>query len=145
MSESTNTAGPVETQGFVRTQITQAKRQYDRQVNMDLSRQNSQQLFKRNMEAVLKQAFKDAEAELQKQQSGTAGIDESWLQEWLQAYEGLIDELMEYALTKHRSSCAMSNFPEEHNPSREYINEVLGQISRDWSEFVSRTKQLLSA
>lgn len=143
MPEGSNAA----MQAFVSAQKANARRRYDRKVNMDLSRQNSQQLFKRNITAVLNQCFDETRCEMQRQQEAAheGGVVKAWLPQLLAEYEGLIDDLIDYALNKHRSSCALSNFPEEHNPSRDYLAEVLSQVSRDWSAFVSHMRTLLAA
>jgi len=133
---------------FIASQKAISKRQYDRNVNMDLSRQNSQQLFKRNIEVVLNQAYAALQGELQTRLDGGAyaqADNADLIKPVLADFEELIDELMEYALKKHRSSCALSNFPDEHNPSREYIAEVISQVSRGWSGFVAQLNSMLAA
>lgn len=123
------------------------KRQYDRGVNRDLSRQQWQDLFKRNITVVLQQAYQDALIQLQQLASERENLSEKKkdgrLEQVLTAFHMLIDELMQYALQKHRSSCALSNFPEEHNPSQAYIAQVLQQVDRDWSAFESQVAALL--
>lgn len=124
------------------------KRQYDRGVNRDLSQQRWQDLFKRNVTAVLQTVYQDALGQLQHvtfdrgSMAGTGGgvsVNEQVLTPLLK----LIDELIQYALQKHRSSCALSNFPEEHNPSQAYITQVMQEVDRDWSSFVSQVKAIL--
>ena len=91
------------------------KRQYDRNVNKDLSQQKWQGLFKRNITLLLKQAYEDS---LRQLQNITIDSENSYVQA-LKPFEGIIEELMQYAVQKHRTSCALSNFPDEHiHPSR---------------------------
>ena len=105
------------------------KRQYDRNINKVLSSQNWNDLFKRNVIAVLKQTYQDSLLQLQEasvspckaQQQGFSAL----AIQTLQVFNGMVDELLLYALQKHRSSCALSNFPPEHNPSEAYIDEVI--------------------
>jgi hypothetical protein len=125
------------------------KRQYDRGVNRDLSQQQWQDLFQRNVTAVLQQTYQEAFTQLQ--QMATEREDPQALapgddltRQILKPFHILIDELIQYAVQKHRSSCALSNFPEEHNPSQAYIAQVLHDIDRDWSAFVSKVAALLA-
>lgn len=133
---------------YIRSLLPSIKRQYDRGVNRDLSQQRWQELFKRNAAIVLQQVYQDALAQLQHVTldrdcmvgaGGEAILNEQVFTPLL----NLIDELIQYALQKHRSSCAMSNFPEEHNPSQAYINQVLHEVDREWSTFVSQVKAML--
>ena len=125
------------------------KRQYDRNTNIDLSCQNWQGLFKRNVISVLQQAYNDSliklraaslspeKAESQHQFSSLAILA-------LKPFEGIVDDMMQYALQKHRTSCALSNFPDEHRPSAEYIAEVTQETDQDWRAFVSEVNRLLT-
>jgi len=124
------------------------KRQYDRGVNRDLSQQQWQDLFKRNVTTVLKQVYQDALVQLQQvtfEGESQAGqeTDDRLAKRVLNPFSVLIDELIQYAVKKHRSSCALSNFPEEHNPSPAYITQVLEEVDRDWAQFVSQMTALL--
>lgn len=124
------------------------KRQYDRGVNRDLSQQRWQALFKRNVTSLLQQVYQDALAQLRQvtfDHECVVGQEEAGglSKRVLKPFNTLIDELIQYAVHKHRSSCALSNFPEEHNPSQAYIAQVLQEVDRDWSVFVSQVSALL--
>ncbi|GGB82897.1 hypothetical protein GCM10011352_05900 [Marinobacterium zhoushanense] len=107
------------------------KRDYDRSVNRDLSKQNSGELMLRNLTGILKQGY-----DLVLVKPGLTGLrSESDRAAVLHAFEGAIDELLEYAVTKHRTSCALSNFPDEHKPSLDYIAKVLQAAATDWDHF----------
>jgi hypothetical protein len=143
---STGMAGLHHTVDDLRSRI---KRDYDRSVNRDLSQQQWQDLFRRNVTTVLRQAYGVVLAELEKLPISTEGLlaDENPQEvhvRILKPFDGLIEELILYALQKHRSSCALSNFPEEHNPSQEYIAAVIEEACRDWSTFVSQVNALVS-
>ena len=149
MSANLNDASLMAFTQFV-TELTQnIKRNYDRGVNRDLSQQNWHELFKRNMTTVLKPVYADALAHLQGipfvPQGMEVGQELSGLTfQVLQPMEGLVDELLQYALKKHRSSCALSNFPTEHNPSREYIDEVVEELSNDFQAFALQLNTMLT-
>jgi Fe-S-cluster formation regulator IscX/YfhJ len=125
------------------------KRHYDRGVNKDLSRQNWQDLFRRNITLTLKEVYDDSLARLQTLpltiDNPQTDVEISELTaQTLNPFNGIIDELMQYALQKHRTSCALSNFPDEHKPSQEYIAEALQDAQRDWQEFNVKVNETLS-
>lgn len=132
------------------TQLKQdMKRQYDRNINKDLSSQKWKDLFKRNVVAVLQKAYQDSFQQLQAlsfdpvetQQHGFSTL----ANQALEPFDGIVDDMLQYALQKHRTSCALSNFPDEHNPSEDYISEVIQKTSRDWQDFASQVNHLLTA
>lgn len=134
-------------EAHVKNLLPGMKRQYDRAVNRDLSRQQSQGIFKRNMIVVLQQVYQDAlellgQVDFASEGQGNGADLIKWV---LQAFDSLIDELVQYALHKHRSSCALSNFPDEHNPSLDYIAEVTRAIQEERSTFVAQVANLLPA
>ncbi|MEJ2141971.1 MAG: amine oxidase [Gammaproteobacteria bacterium] len=135
MSDNKTLSDMDEFKMFVTGMKSSIKRHYDRGINRDLSQQNWQNLFKRNVTGVLQQAYDDALKEL-KQLSFEQG-DNVLAIEALTSFDGFIEELLDYAIQKHRTSCALSNFPDEHNPSPQYINEVLEQVEKDWKGFVA--------
>lgn len=104
------------------------KRQYDRNVNRDLSQQRPQELLLRNVREVLNQVYQQA---LQRADQNGIAISDG-----LQAFDGIRDELLEYAVQKHRTSCAISNFPDEHKPGADYIAETMTAAGHDWQMFV---------
>ena len=119
------------------------KRQYDRSVNKDLSQQNWQGLFQRNVTGVLRQCYSDALKRLE-QLPFVAAQGEPLAHTALDAFAGFADELLQYALQKHRTTCAISNFPEEHDPSQAYLAQVLEQTRTDWEAFASQVDALLA-
>jgi monoamine oxidase len=53
----------------------------------------------------------------------------------LAVFDGFIDEFLLFVVDKHRTSCALSNFTNEHKPDRTYVNEVKREISGLWQNF----------
>ncbi|WP_455220758.1 hypothetical protein [Kaarinaea lacus] len=150
MSEQSETRDELDSFTHYVTELKHGmKRQYDRNINKDLSSQNWNDLFKRNVVAVLQQAYQDSLLQLQKasvppdkmQQQGFSAL----AIQALQAFDGMIDDMLQYALQKHRTSCALSNFPEEHRPSDDYIVEVIQETNRDWQLFAAQVNHLLTA
>ena len=145
---STNSLSDFES--YVNGLMPTIKRQYDHCINTDLSQQNWKGLFKRNVIGVLKQVYDDSLTELQqlsfdfRKIQKVKNINGSFVRgEALTYFDGFADEFMQYALRKHRSSCALSNFPDEHNPSKEYINEVLQEANYEWEYFVFQAHSII--
>lgn len=114
------------------------KRSYDRSINKDLSNQQWQGMFGRNVNNALHYFF--TEAKLLIQQSS---FSENDLDEILVPFTGIVDDIFEYALQNNRTSCAISNFPEEHNPSKNYMTETLLQAENNWEQFYQQVKDQL--
>lgn len=148
MSVPTDTTRLAGFHDFVEGQRRAIKRQYDRSVNKDLSQQNSQDLFGRNVSVVLQQVYQQALMELRRLSFPESDLEsadgrEEFATQLLKPFDGMIEELIQYALQKHRSSCALSNFPAEHNPSPEYLERVIAAASREWSLFAAQVDNLL--
>jgi len=143
MLENVNATSLTGFENYVNELKPVIKRQYDRCVNKDLSQQKWKSLFKRNIVEILKKVYDHSLTQVQqlspeikrmgkvKKVYGISGHDYI-----LKYFDGFTEELIQYALQKHRSSCALSNFPEEHNPSQEYIAEVLDKANHEWEYFV---------
>ncbi|WPP02849.1 flavin monoamine oxidase family protein [Methylocella tundrae] len=55
--------------------------------------------------------------------------------EALRTFEGFIQGLMDCVLEFNRTSCALSNFPGEDTPSKDYVQAMLRDIAAAWKEF----------
>lgn len=53
----------------------------------------------------------------------------------LTPFNGFIRELVDTALEFNRDSCAISNFPDEHEPDRLYMDAIRRDLSAAWREF----------
>lgn len=87
---------------------------YTRGVNRDLAKHQLADLFGRNVLAAHDAMFEQAELELNK----------------LGYLHELSTALVSAALKHNRSSCALSNFPQEHHPSPDYVQNVLIQVEQ---------------
>lgn len=114
---------------FAMGQVNARLRNYTRAINRDLAQQNPIELMQRNVLATMQELHDDMLQQLDNTKDDTA----------LQAAKSASDKFLENFLTAvlkhHRSSCALSNFPEEHNPSPEYIAEVLSAAELQWRQF----------
>ncbi|MCJ2186277.1 flavin monoamine oxidase family protein [Novosphingobium beihaiensis] len=53
--------------------------------------------------------------------------------------DGLLGEVLEF----NAASCALSNFPDEHKPPRDYVNAMLRDVAAAWVEFSQDANLLL--
>ena len=148
MFEQSTASNQHDFETYVNGLMPMLKRQYDRSVNKDLSQQNWDGLFQRNVIHVLKQAYDEGLSLLQQMSSdlpkGQRNKEGSELsKQAIHYFDALADELMQYALQKHRSSCALSNFPDEHNPAKDYIATVVQEIEREWEYFVFQVQAVM--
>jgi len=115
------------------TKVNQLKREYQRGINKDLTQHQWQGLFERQLLQTLAGLF-DFSSELNGKIKPQANDSEAIVinQYLIEQTELYRDILIEYALQFNRSSCALSNFPAEHIPSRDYLNAVLAKIDQRW-------------
>lgn len=120
------------------------KQQYETLLASDLSRQQWQGCFQRNVPAVLESFYNEAFHKLQ-----TIPFDVSscvinngmsdLTRQILKVFHGVTDEFLLFVVDKHRTSCALSNFPEEHKPDKSYVNDVKHDIAELWKSFALNT------
>ena len=105
-------------------------REYIRGLNRDLAKQNSRNLLGRNVLAAQRQLLADLKREIP---------DSDYCPDQLRVVlSKQAQAFVESALKHNRSSCAISNFPEERSPSPVYIGDVLAQCEALFKKFVSR-------
>lgn len=116
------------------------KTSYQQRLAQDLSRQQWDGCFQRNVLAVLSETYADAlnhlkrlpfAAEVVRVDRGMSPLTGRLVL----VFDGFVDEFLVFSVDKHRTSCALSNFPDEHKPSEDYIKQVKRQIAGYWREF----------
>ncbi|MCJ2177794.1 flavin monoamine oxidase family protein [Novosphingobium album (ex Hu et al. 2023)] len=121
---------------------------YRATLSRSLMRQEREQLTQRALLAAAEEVFANALKQLGELSFDGAGASvsqgRSSLLPAVQApfkpfLDGLIAEVMEFNAT----SCALSNFPDEHKPPREYVNAMLRDIAAAWVEFSQDANLLL--
>ncbi len=116
------------------------KPQYEKRLTDDLSRQQWQDCFHRNVLAVLESFYDDALQQLQSIpfDAGQSAVDNGMsdlTRQIMALFQGIIDEFLLFVVDKHRTSCALSNFPDEHKPDKDYVNDVKRDIAELWKHF----------
>ncbi|MDD5275302.1 MAG: amine oxidase [Methylovulum sp.] len=125
---------------YIAGQKTLLRNHYGQLLAQDLSRQQWDGCFQRNVLAVLAQAYDGALAYLKTLPfDSTASPINLGLadltKQALAAFDGYVDEFLLFVVDKHRTSCALSNFPDEHKPDKVYVNEVKRDIAGLWQNF----------
>jgi len=135
---------------WVEAQRTAGFSAYRATLARSLMRQDSDQLTQRALLVAVESVFANALAQIEGLQFDCAGASvgrgRSSLLPAMQApfklfLDGLLADVMEYNAT----SCALSNFPEEHKPPRDYVNAMLRDIAAAWVEFSQNANLLLLA
>lgn len=125
---------------YIAEQKPLLKKHYGHLLAQDLSRQQWDGCFQRNVSAVLEHTYNDALAFVQTLPFDSAaspvnkGLSDLTKQV-LSAFDGFIDDFLLFVVDKHRTSCALSNFPDEHKPDKAYVNEVKRDIAGLWQNF----------
>ncbi len=125
---------------YVAEQKPVLKKHYERLLAQDLSQQNWDGCFQRNLVAVVAQAYQQALAYAHTLafDASTAPIERGMsqlTQQALSAFDGYVDEFVLFVVDKHRTSCALSNFPDEHKPDKIYLDAVRREIVGHWQQF----------
>ncbi len=125
-----------ELEHFHQALLMRMKRNYERGINKDLSRQYWMGLFQRNVKEVLHDGLLET---LQHVKANTGLLSQK--DRLLSLWQEQINMLVEHALSHNRSSCAISNFTEEHKPSADYVAAVKDDGQRLLAEFAMALEQ----
>lgn len=121
---------------------------YRQRLNFGLSHGQREQLTQRAMLGSMEAVFKEALAVLETLPFDHADVGvergRSDLTPQVQkAFEGFIQELLDQVVEFNRTSCALSNFPEEHRLTKDYIGVTLRDVAAAWQEFSLGANQIL--
>lgn len=125
---------------WVASQKTPLFDSYRRLLNLGLARQQRDQLTQRAMLGAMEQLFGNALAELdalpfdpsqEKYEKGRSDLTPKVQASFDGIMQGLLDNVVEF----NQTSCALSNFPDEHHLSKEYIQVILRDLAAAWAEF----------
>ena len=124
---------------WVAQQRSRAFAAYEGQLKQALSGHRSQDLTRHCLLATVQGLYGESLAYLQTlgfPQQPTSGTDGTALtRAALAAFEGFNEELLGQALAFNRTSCAMSNFPDEHQPGADYLNLIRADLRDAWRRF----------
>jgi monoamine oxidase len=138
--EQNNIENIAELRQFITQQKPLLQKQYERLLVQDLTQRQWDGCFQRNVLAVIEQFYQDTLTQIK-----TMSFDASaspiqrglsdLTKQVLQIFDGLMDEFLLFVVDKHRTSCALSNFPDEHKPDQSYVNQVRREIAALWQNF----------
>lgn len=114
--------------------------QYTRLLAQDLALQQWDGCFERNSLRVLEQFYTETLIDIKNlgfnasESLVNRGLS-ALTQQVLAVFDGFVDEFLAFVVNKHRTSCALSNFPDEHKPNNAYVNDVRHAIAELWQDF----------
>ena len=121
---------------------------YRATLSRSLMRQEREQLTQRALLAAAEEVFAKALQQLRDLSFDAAGASvsqgRSSLLPAVQApFKPFLDGLLAEVLEFNAASCALSNFPDEHKPPRDYVNAMLRDVAAAWVEFSQDANLLL--
>jgi monoamine oxidase len=129
--------------GWMRQQREESLQRYRARVHEALSQQRDDQLTQRALLGALESLYADALAQLRQLPLATAGLPveggrHALTPRILKPFVGLADELLDEAVRFNRTSCALSNFPGEHQPDAHYLKIIRRDLAAAWQDFALR-------
>lgn len=119
-------------------------------LNRSLAAQQREQLTQRAILETMEELFDKALAELESLpfeisavavERGRSPLTPGVQQPFGSLMESILDDVKAF----NRTSCALSNFPDEHHLSKEYLQVILRDIAAAWLEFSLAANRLLVA
>lgn len=133
---------------WVTQERAQALGRYRLRLNQALSRQDDAQLTQKAVLGALESIYDEALQRLAAlplapeptpPQQGRAALTPRVLA----PFAGLADELLSEAVKFNNTSCALSNFPYEHRPPRDYLSTIRRDLAAAWQAFALAANERL--
>lgn len=133
---------------WVDTQRDATFARYRQHLNYGLATQQRDQLTQRAMLTTMEQLFAQALAQLADLPFATKDVAvekgrSALTLEVQTAFDGCMQHLLDAVTEFNRTSCALSNFPDEHHLAKEYVQVILRDLAAAWREFSLAANQLL--
>jgi monoamine oxidase len=147
---STNAACLARFDAWIAEQRDAAFDSYRRHLNRDLAAQRKDQLTQRAILESMEEVFDRALAVLDTLDfdMDTVTVERgrsSLIPDVQQPFGELMRSALDDVVAFNRTSCALSNFPDEHRLSKEYTQVILRDIAAAWLEFSLSANRLLLA
>lgn len=125
---------------WVAAQRASAFARYRSQLNHDLAAQQREQLTQRALLGAVEQVYSAALDQLDGLPFDAAAVAirngrSDLTPRVLAPFDGFNQALLDEAVAFNRTSCALSNFPTEHDPDRAYVETILRDLAAAWREF----------
>jgi monoamine oxidase len=136
---------------WVAGERAQALQRYRSRLHQALSAQDDGQLTQKAVLAALESLYADALqriSALPLSAEAVAPVSEgrtALTPALLAPFAGLADELLGEAVKFNNTSCALSNFPYEHKPPRDYLATIRRDLAAAWQDFARATNAALLA
>lgn len=145
-----NSASLVAFGSWVATQGEVAFESYRQRLNRSLAMQQREQITQQALLSSIEEVFVKALEVLDALAFGMSGVAvergrSALMPEIQEPFREFMRTLVDHAVAYNRTSCALSNFPHEHNLSRDYLQTILRDIAAAWQEFSLSANWLLLA
>jgi monoamine oxidase len=134
---------------WVATERASSTARYERQLKQMMSRQDHDRATQRALLAAAEQTYTLALEQLAQLQLSSAGAvtdgRSALTPQVLEAFSGFSKALVEHARAFNATSCALSNFADEHHLSTDYLRAITADLAAAWREFAWSTNDLLCA
>lgn len=137
---STNSNSLARFREWVSGQRPAALEHYQRSLHRHLSTQQRDQLTQLSLLETVEDIYREALRQLDELplEGGSVAVvagRSDLTPPILAPFTGFNDALIDEALRFNRSSCALSNFPVEHDPSPDYVQTIRRDLAAAWREF----------
>lgn len=135
---------------WVAGQRASAFERYRRHLNQNLAGQVKEQLTQRALLGVVEQVYSEALTQLDQLPFNGAQITvqqgrSELTPVVLAPFSGFSKALLDEAITFNRGSCAISNFPQDHEPDRDYVDTIARDLAAAWREFALNANAVMLA
>jgi monoamine oxidase len=149
-ASSGNAASLLRFTAWVGAQSDVAFDRYRQALHRSLSGQQRDQLTQLAVLNSIEAAFADALKVLDELSFDVTGIAvergrSALTPEIQKPFREFIQSCVDDIIAFNRTSCALSNFPDEHRPSKEYVQTIMRDIAAAWHEFSLAANRLLVA
>jgi len=135
---------------WVSAQRSHVLDRYRSHLNRNMASQQKEQLTQRALLETIEQMYGEALQQLHSLPLDTRGVAvdqgrSALTPVVLAQFNGINQDLVDAALEFNRGSCAISNFPDEHEPDKDYQDAIRRDLSAAWREFALSVNDTLLA
>lgn len=119
---------------------------YRQHLQRYLAAQAKEQITQRALLDTVEQVYSEALDQLGALPFAAAGIQRGrsdLTPSVLAAFAGFNSALLDAVVQFNRGSCALSNFPDEHNPAQDYVDTIARDLAAAWHEFALNVNGVL--
>lgn len=132
---------------WVATERALAIPRYRQHLHQMLSRQDRDRVTQRAVLAAIEQTYTRALEQLARLDVAVPPVamseQDGLTPRVLKAFSGFSKTLVDEALAFNATSCALSNFADEHHPDGDYLRAITADLAAAWMEFAWATQDLL--